>query len=177
MEIREATLTDASAIARIHVDSWRSTYRGLVSDDFLDNLRLEDRLARWEQLLSFQQSGTFGYVAEDAPGQVVGFAYGGPERTGHPDYKGELWALHIAGPYQRAGLGKRLTSRGAERLQDMDLNSILIWVLTYNHPARRFYDRLGGVYVTERLEAFAGGSIEEVAYGWPDITALIQAAQ
>ncbi len=174
MLIREATLADARAIARIHIDSWRSTYRGLVSDEFLDNLRLEDRLARWEQLLSFQQRGTVSYVAEDAPGQVVGFGYGGPERTGHPDYKGELWALHIAGPYQRAGLGRRLTAGVAERLHDMGLNSILIWVLKYNHPARRFYERLGGMYVTERLEAFAGGSIEEVAYGWPDITTLIE---
>jgi ribosomal protein S18 acetylase RimI-like enzyme len=175
MLIRQATLADAHAIASIHVDSWRSTYRGLVSDDYVDNLRLEDRLARWEQLLSFQQSGTFAYVAEDAPGQVVGFAYGGPERTGHPDYKGELWALHVAGPYQRAGLGRRLTSEVANRLHSMGLNSILIWVLTYNHPTRRFYERLGGVYVTERLEAFAGGSIDEVAYGWPNITTLIQA--
>jgi ribosomal protein S18 acetylase RimI-like enzyme len=173
MLIREATLADARAIARIHIDSWRSTYRGLVSDEFLDNLRLEDRLARWEQLLSSQESGTSGYVAEDAPGQVVGFAYGGPERTGHPDYKGELWALHVAGPYQRAGLGRRLTSRVAERLNSIGLSSILIWVLKYNHSARRFYERLGGVYVTERLEAFAGGSIEEVAYGWLDITTLI----
>jgi ribosomal protein S18 acetylase RimI-like enzyme len=175
MLIREATLADAPAFARIHVDSWRTAYRGLASDDYLDNLRLEDRLARWEQLLSFQQSCTFAYVAEDAPGQVVGFAYGGRERTGHPDYKGELWALHIAGPHQRAGLGRRLTSEVAKRLHGMAFNSILIWVLTYNHPARRFYERLGGVYITERLEAFAGGSIEEVAYGWPDITTLIQA--
>jgi RimJ/RimL family protein N-acetyltransferase len=174
MIIRPATLADATAIARIHMDSWRTTYRGMFSDDFLDNLRFEDRLAHWQKWLAFERSGTFAYVAEAAPGEVVGFAYGGPERSGHPDYKGELWALHIVGPYQRAGLGTRLTSLVAKRLHEMGLNSLMLWVLTENHAARRFYERLGGVYVTERLEIFAGGSIEEVAYGWPDITVLIR---
>lgn len=174
MLIREATIVDAPAIAAIHVDSWRTAYRGLVSDDYLDNLHMEDRLARWQQLLAFEQSGTFAYVVEDAPGEVVGFAYGGPERTGRPDYSGELWALHVAGPYQRSGLGRRLTSEVARRLHSMGFNSLMLWVLTENHPARRFYERLGGVYVTERVEAFAGGSIDEVAYGWPDISPLLQ---
>lgn len=174
MIIRPATLADAPAVARIHMDSWRTTYRGMVSDDFLDNLLFDDRLARWQQRLAFEEPGTFAYVAEAAPGEVVGFAYGGRERTGYPDYTGELWALHIAVPYQRAGLGKRLTSEVARKLHGMGLNSILIWVLAENHPARRFYERLGGVYATERVEEFAGGSIDEVAYGWPDVTALIQ---
>jgi ribosomal protein S18 acetylase RimI-like enzyme len=174
MIIRPAGSADAPAIAHIHMDSWRTTYRGIFSDDFLANLRFEDRLVRWQQLLAFEQSGTFAYVAEAAPNEVVGFAYGGPERSGQPDYKGELWALHIGVPYQRAGLGRRLTSEVAKRLHGMGLNSMMLWVLTENRPARRFYERLGGVYVTARLEEFAGGSIEEVAYGWPDITTLIQ---
>jgi hypothetical protein len=56
----------------------------------------------------------------------------------------------------------------------MGFNSLMLWVLTENYPARRFYERLGGIYLTERVEAFAGGSIAEVAYGWPDITPLLQ---
>jgi hypothetical protein len=55
----------------------------------------------------------------------------------------------------------------------MGINNMLVWVLTGNDPACRFYERLGAVYVTDRVEEFAGGSIPEVAYGWPDITPLI----
>ena len=174
MRIRDATLADAPAIARIHMDSWRSTYRGLVSDGFLDNLRFEDRLARWQQRLADEKM--FTLVAGAEPGRIVGFAQGGPEGTGRTDYTGELWALHIAVPYQRSGLGRRLTSEVAKRLQSMGFDSMFVWVLSGNHPARRFYERLGGTYVTKRLEAFGGGSIEEVAYGWPDITVLIEDA-
>jgi ribosomal protein S18 acetylase RimI-like enzyme len=173
MQIRKATLADAPAIAGIHMESWRSTYRGLVSDSFLDNLRFEERLSRWERRLADLENGSFAYVAEAAEGHVVGFALGGPERTGHHDYKGELWSLHVAASYQKTGLGRRFTSEVAKRLRSIGINSMLVWVLTGN-PARRFYEKLGGVYLTERLEEFAGGSIDEVAYGWTDIGPLIQ---
>jgi ribosomal protein S18 acetylase RimI-like enzyme len=156
------------------MDSWRSTYRGLVSDPFLDGLRLEDRAARWQKRLTDAQVGEFAYVAEDAHGQVVGFGSGVPNTTDHPDYHSELRALHIAQPYQRKGLGRRLTSYVARHLHDMGINNMLVWVLSGNDPACRFYERLGAVYVTDRIEEFAGGLIPEVGYGWPDITVLIE---
>jgi hypothetical protein len=34
--IRAATVSDAQEIARVHVASWLSTYRGLLPDDFLE---------------------------------------------------------------------------------------------------------------------------------------------
>jgi ribosomal protein S18 acetylase RimI-like enzyme len=173
MIIRRATIDDAAAITRIHMDSWRSTYRGLVSDDFLDNLRLEDRVPRWQKRLADVDGGMFTYVAEAAPGLLAGFSQGGLEGTGNPDYTGELWSLHIAEPYQGAGLGRRLTSQVANHLYSAGHMSMLLWVLTGNHGARRFYERLGGVYIGDRVEDFAGGMIDEVAYGWPDITLLL----
>lgn len=30
MNIRRAILTDASGIARVHVDSWRTTYKNII---------------------------------------------------------------------------------------------------------------------------------------------------
>ena len=34
--IRPDDVSDAVAIARVHVDSWRTTYAGIVPDDYLD---------------------------------------------------------------------------------------------------------------------------------------------
>ena len=172
--IRPATLDDAQAIAQIHMDSWRSTYRGLVSDDFLDGLRLEDRTARWEQRLTDAHTREFAYVVEDEAGQVVGFGSGALNTADHSDYHSELRALHITQLYQGQGLGRRLTSYVARHLHEMGIDEMIVWVLSGNDRACRFYERLGGVYVTDRVEDFAGGSIPEVAYGWPDITVLIE---
>ena len=39
--IRPATLEDAPAIARVHVDTWRTTYAGIVPDEHLAKLSYE----------------------------------------------------------------------------------------------------------------------------------------
>jgi len=41
--IREATVEDVAGVTRIHVEAWKSTYRGLVSSKFLDNISFDKR--------------------------------------------------------------------------------------------------------------------------------------
>jgi hypothetical protein len=43
MQIREASLPDAAGIARVHVDTWRSAYRGIVPNPVLDEANLGAR--------------------------------------------------------------------------------------------------------------------------------------
>jgi len=173
MNIRTATPADIPSIARVHMESWRDTYRGLVSDDFLDNLQLDARIARWQQRLANPDSGEFAYVAEDVGGDVIAFATGGPEESGHTTYKAELRALHVSKPCQGIGLGKQLFIAIARHLQNLGYTSLLLWVLKGN-PAQQFHVKLGGIYVADRIEEFAGGHIPEVAYGWTDLSQLTQ---
>jgi hypothetical protein len=83
MPIREAGITDAATIARVHVDSWRTTYVGIVPIDYLAGLSYEQREEKWRRILSMPAGLECVYVAEDATGNVIGFACGGPERSGH----------------------------------------------------------------------------------------------
>ena len=73
--VRPAELADAAAIARVHVDTWKSAYRGLLPEDFLDSLTEASYLDRWRRGIADNSSRV--YVAEDETG-VVGFASGGP---------------------------------------------------------------------------------------------------
>jgi ribosomal protein S18 acetylase RimI-like enzyme len=170
--IREATPEDASGIARVHVDSWRTTYRGMMPDQLLDNLSYESRAHRWEQILSDPAGAGFTYVAQDRSGQIVGFASGGPDRDEDPRYQGELWAIYLLEEYQGRGIGRRLTQAVARRLADMGMHSMIVWVLADN-PARRFYEALGGQYVGERDIEINGAKLREVAYGWADTSHLL----
>lgn len=173
MNIRPATPADIPHIARVHMESWQNTYRGLVSDDFLDNLQLEPRIARWQTRLADPNRGEFAYVSTDVGGDVIAFATGGPEQSNHPLYKAELIALHVSKPFQSLGLGTLLFRAIAAHLHSQGYTSLLLWVLKGN-PAQHFYERMGGVPVAERIEEFAGGHIPEIAYGWADISQLIQ---
>ena len=95
--LREARQEDATAIARVHVDSWRSTYRGIVPEGFLAEMSYEDFEDRWRGWLRNLGEPQLAYrVAELPSGRIVGFATGGP-RHGPPytDYAGELYTLYL----------------------------------------------------------------------------------
>ena len=48
MQLRPAEPDDAMAVARVHVRSWQVAYRTLLPDDYLDQLRSEDRAKTYD---------------------------------------------------------------------------------------------------------------------------------
>lgn len=167
--IREANLADASAIATVHVDSWRSIYAGIIPREFLDTFSYKQRFAAWQDILSAATTRQFIYVAEDIAGNVVGFASGGQGRDGDKVYEGELYAIYILESHQHLGLGRLLTSKIVKSLLDEGMHSMLVWVLELN-PSRRFYEALGAKQFSERNITIGGTVFTEVAYGWADLT-------
>jgi GNAT superfamily N-acetyltransferase len=172
MMIREANQSDVPAISRVHVDTWRTTYRGIVPDEHLANLSYERRANGWYQILNrAPEDGNFTFIAADKSGEIVGFANGGLERTGDPVYRGELMAIYIRHSHQGKGIGHRLVQVVAERLGRLGINSMLVWVLVDN-PACEFYATLGGKIVHEKELMISGKPLIAVAYGWVDTGSL-----
>ncbi len=171
--IRRAEPADAAGIARVHVDSWRTSYQGIVPADYLAGLSYERWQQRWDDILTGTDGGEVVYVAEDESGQIVGFAAGGPERNGDPVYRGKLHAIYILAGYQGRGTSRRLMGAVAADLAAAGIHALRLWVLAENAPARRFYAALGGVPLREKTVDLGGVPVVEVAYGWADTAGLI----
>jgi GNAT superfamily N-acetyltransferase len=172
MLIRKAEAKDALAIAKVHVDSWRTTYADIVSSEFLASLSYEQRAEMWNNTLSSPTRQSFLYVAETPDREVVGFACAGPEREGDDTYKGEIYALYLLQNYQRQGIGSMLFRASTKELQQRGITSLLIWVLTAN-PFRKFYEALGGKYLREKGIEIGNQRLVEVAYGWQDTRTIV----
>jgi len=173
MIIRQATTGDAQGIARVHVDVWRTTYRGVITDDVLANLSYERREQQWREAAGRSGEGSHSlFVAEDA-GRIVGFASGGPERTGDALYKGELYAIYVLQTSQGQGIGRLLVQRVGEALISAEISNMLVWVLAANRGARHFYEVLGGRFLKEQPVELPGVTLPEVAYGWDNLPSLI----
>jgi GNAT superfamily N-acetyltransferase len=173
MQIRLAQPEDAPEIAHVHVEGWRTAYRGIMPATFLESLAVAPRQQFWHNLLCSPPAHTDMYVAEDAGGGVIGFALGGPERTGDPDFRGELQALYVLEQHQRRGIGRQLVEAVARDLLQQGLNSMRVWVLREN-PWRAFYEALGGRLLEEREIEIAGTRYPERAYGWVDAAVLLR---
>ena len=171
--IREARIEDAPGIAKVHVDSWRTTYAGIVPDSYLANLSYARRETFWHDILNNVAANSYPFVAVNDAGEIIGFVSGGPQHNGDPAYQAELYSIYLLQEYQGQGIGRQLTCRLAEALVQAGIRSMLLWVFADN-PARRFYEALGGQYLRVEQADFGGVMVDEVAYGWPDITVILQ---
>jgi ribosomal protein S18 acetylase RimI-like enzyme len=141
MNIREATLDDARAIATIHVQSWQAAYQGIIPASYLQSLSIERREAIWCELLLKRASETF--VAENQ-GVVQGWINIGPSRDAdaHPQ-TAEVWALYVDPRYWAQGIGTALWTEAAKRFSQMGFAKATLWVLRDNQRAIRFYQAAG----------------------------------
>lgn len=173
--LRPATPDDAPAIARVHVASWRTTYRGVVPDEYLDGLSVERRETFWRGALEKPGDGAFTLVALDGDGgSVVGFAHAGATREPDLPYTAELYALYLLKSAQRHGSGRALLEAVIGRLLQKGFSSLMLWVLEQN-PAAGFYAAMGGKRVASKPITIGGAALVEVAYGWDDLGAWADA--
>lgn len=169
--VREAIRADALGIAQVHVESWRTTYQGLMPDAVLAALSVEERTARWAGVLNDETRLSFLLVAESTTAGIIGFVIGGPLRMSDLPFQGEVYALYLLQRVQRRGIGTALFRESARRLWSAGHRSLLVWVLAGN-PAHAFYEAMGGIPVGTQMLNIGGADLEEIGYGWPDIRGL-----
>ena len=142
MRIQPAELGDAPAIAGVVVESWRAAYRGLVADEFLDELSVDDRTGRWASRIAAPHASVL--VADD-DGSVVGAcssAAPSPDRDARPGCA-ELGALYVHPDHWRRGVGRALLSAALAGLDAAGWREVTLWVLAGNEAAISFYRRFG----------------------------------
>jgi len=165
IQVRKAVLDDVAGIATVHVASWKETYRGMVPDEFLDNLSIQRRTEGWTNSLSDPSNLYHRAFVAEMRGQIVGFSnYGFPQEK-DAEFDGELYAIYLLKSAQGQGIGRMLFAETLRGLLELGSSSMLVWVLKDN-PARGFYEHLGGVYLREKSIEIGGARLTEVAYGW-----------
>jgi len=137
MRVRRAEPGEEMAVAEVHVRAWLAAYRGLIDDDYLDNLRAEDRAAKH----------SFGAADASAPetllavegDDVLGFVAFGPSRDTDTRDAGEIFALYIDPPCWNSGVGRLLMREARKHLRRRGFGEGTLWVLEGNEQAERFY--------------------------------------
>lgn len=166
ISIRTGISTDAPDIARIHVESWSTTYAGIMPKEAIAAQSYDQRHSFWSRILS-ERRETMVLVA-DRDGEVVGFSSAGASRTEHSRFSAEIYAIYLLPKDQGQGHGKKLFNATKDALAGAGHRGMVLWVLARN-PACGCYVRMGGVPVAEKVEEFAGENLTEVAYGWTEI--------
>ena len=166
--VRLAQGADAAAIGQVYVETWRTTYAGMVPDKVLLNMSEPIQAERWRRELA--RDGQIVHVAEDERGGILGFAGGGAARRG-AQVDGEIYTLYVLPDAQGQGIGRALVAEVFQSFAAFGWRSAVIWVLQAN-PSRFFYEALGGARVGERIERLWGVDLPEIGYVWDDVRQL-----
>jgi ribosomal protein S18 acetylase RimI-like enzyme len=170
--LRLAAPGDASAIAHVHRESWRTTYAGILPLDVIAAHAGRKSAAEWARRLADGPShGDVTWVAERG-GAVVGFANCGPARHRLEGLEAEIYTLYVLQDHQRRGAGRELVRACARHFVRQGQFGFYLWVLKANR-ARMFYDAMGGQEIGEKTERLGLHSFAEIAYAWHDLTGLV----
>ena len=171
-KIRKASIADAKAIAIVNINSWKETYKGIVSDDYLEKMDLEIRIPRWKDGLSKTDKHLWNFVALDEKNQVVGFISGGKARK-NIDFSGELYAIYLLRAHQKKNIGFKLTKTLCEEFKKANLLNMYVGVLKDN-DSKGFYTKYGAKFLFEENIEIGDKSYKEEFYGWRNLSSFLQ---
>ena len=179
MIYRRPNSLDSFGIAKVHVDTWNSTYKGLISEKILQRRTYEVSQRRWHDRIARLIDKEIIYIAENDYGEIVAFIMAGTEKYNLigtlqdlNDYEGELMAIYVLKEYQKKNIGFRLLSLVVKYFLSKNINSMIVWVLKEN-PSKGFYKRLGAKYIGAKYLNLDGELYLESAYGWSDIRTIL----
>lgn len=143
---RVAIPEDAKAIGTIHTESWKTTYKGIVHQSFLDSIDLKKRILGAENRIKNSNTDCLVLV-ETRNNKVIGFADVGPCREKNVDSDGELYAIYLLQEHQNLGGGKILFKACVSAAKEKGYAKMMVSVLEQNTSSRKFYEKMGGKYI------------------------------
>lgn len=172
IKLRPAELSDFKAIAKLHSDNWRTNYRGILSDNYLDNEVEKDRLDTWYRRLKSPSENQIVTIAT-LDNTLAGFCC--LYLNDDPIFGSLIENLHVSSNLQRSGIGKMLFIDSANKIYDKaDNKKMYLWVYESNKNARIAYERLDGTnFETIEKDNPDGTSSKTCRIIWDDITKLI----
>lgn len=171
MIIRRATIEDSKGIAKVHVDSWRTTYRNIIPDAFLDSLSYEKRETIWESNINKDDNVVF--VAQNEAGEIIGFADTSRRESNEDEESIDLTSLYLLEAYQGKGIGKKLVQTLFEYYKTSGYKRVYVDVLAEN-KTRHFYEYYGAEFVKELNIKIGDKVLVEYVYVWNRIEDVLE---
>ncbi|WP_454859175.1 N-acetyltransferase family protein [Promicromonospora soli] len=159
--IRPATTTDAEAIARVDIASWRGAYSEILPDSYLSSLDVDERAGLWRTAVTARATNVL--LAEDEGGPV-GFTSIGPSRDedAEPGDR-EIYAIYLHPRAWGTGVARDLMRTVLDSLAPGTVVSL--WILEGNERAQHFYRRHGFQHDgTERIDEIGGRPLKQLRF-------------
>jgi len=144
MQIREALAKDAYEYAANHIACWKAAYKDIISDEYLENMSVEQMAERNRTILS--DPGTFSYYYAELNDRMIGRLVIGKCGDEDKSNQGEIAAMYLLDEFWGRGYGREMMDYSLTELKRRGYGEVLIWVFESNDRARKFYEKCGFVF-------------------------------
>ncbi|HYE10695.1 MAG TPA: GNAT family N-acetyltransferase [Patescibacteria group bacterium] len=161
--IRYVNASDIDALATIHSRSLQTAFRGILTDEVLDNsFSFERRRSGFTRELTEGKPNTA--IAFDGDTEVGLLSFGLSRHIEVDEDTIELWRIYLVPESWGTGIGDELFNWGIEEIRRRGYKRVILWVLEANSRARRFYEKHGFAADGRSIEADHGRKVNELLY-------------
>jgi ribosomal protein S18 acetylase RimI-like enzyme len=157
VSVRPARQADATAVAEVQLQTWRSGYAEILPPDVLDAISVAEAEARWRDAVIAPPSRAHGLLVALHGGRLVGFvAFGPGDDEDAARHTAELFELLVGPGFQQAGHGSRLLAAAVDQLENEGFARVVTWRFEADEPAQQFLRSAGWALDGSRRTLDAG---------------------
>lgn len=160
--VRKITEKDIPSVVDIQINGWKTAYRGIIDDDYLDTMNRDEIIARRKK--GYKQNC---FMVAELKKEVVGFCWYVDNNSFTPnemDIDCELIALYVRPDLKWKGIGTKLFQFVTNEFQNTNRTKMVVWCLKNNEPAKMFYTKMGGKIAKEKIVEISGKNCSEVGF-------------
>ena len=162
INIRDIKKEDIPQVVDIQISGWRAAYKGMIDDEYLENMNVEKKIKMREK--DYKETR---FIVAEINNEIVGFCRytDNMEKTPEtPEVDCELRALYVKPELKHNGIGKKMFQYAVNEFKNIGKTKMVLWCLKDNVLARKFYEKMGGKIIKERLIHIGNRDYEEVAF-------------
>lgn len=149
IRIRNIREEDIPSAVDIQIEGWKTAYKGIIDDNFLNSMDREKKIEQRKK--DYKQDG---YIVAERNGEIVGFCRYIDNNTYTPnilEIDCEIVALYVKPDFKYNGIGTKLFEFVTNEFKNKNRTKMIIWCLKDNEPSKKFYAKMGGVIVKEKV--------------------------
>ena len=162
--IRNMKKEDIPKIVDIQISGWKTAYKGIVDDEYLNSLNKDPRIKKIEK--SYLK---YDFIVAECFGEIVGFVNYIDNNDFTPEIQTadcELSAIYVEPTLKRRGIGTKLFEYAKKDLIRKNKSKMVLWCLKDNIPSKAFYEKMGGDIIGERVIKIGKGDYVEVCFSY-----------
>ena len=164
MIIRDVVYEDIDNIAKLYISNWKETYKGLLSEDYLNSLTKEYAVEKWNKYIKSENRIFVAYEGNEFLGFVA---------SKKDDDKPNYWyldSLHITKNSRGKGIGTKLIYRVGQYALKSGYKGMSICIVKGNDNAKRIYEKLGAVHYKDFIDDFGGTKSNSEKLVWNNLS-------